>query len=62
LNNAIKHEDGVVSDRLSKAYPHWGDEGTQLERVGEAYERLSPRVQKFIHAFVAKCKEHSKYE
>lgn len=62
LNNAIKHEDGVVSGPLSNAYPDWGDKGAPLEEVRKAYERLAPRVQKFIQAFAAKCREHSKYE
>jgi len=54
LNNAVKHS-GVVSAELAKHYPRW-KKGNKLEHLDKAYERLHPKVSKYILRFAEAVK------
>ena len=51
INNAIKHKNKVTKD-LTK-YPGW-TEGDELRNLEPAYNRLSPKIPKFIEDFAEK--------
>jgi predicted house-cleaning noncanonical NTP pyrophosphatase (MazG superfamily) len=46
LNNAVKHS-GEVTHKLAEKYPRW-EEGQPLSKLGDAYDRLSPKVPKYV--------------
>lgn len=54
LNNAIKHS-GRVTDKLANEFPRWKN-GDKLSGLDAAYDRLSPKVPKYIFRLAERMK------
>jgi len=55
LNNAIKHDQAVVSAELAYAFPRW-KEGKCLTGLDATYKRLKDHVASYIFAFATRVK------
>ena len=58
INNSVKHQ-GVVSKQLSNAYPTLWTVGEELKNLDSTYDRLYPKIKKYIISLVLTLGTHS---
>jgi len=56
LNNAIKHNDERVDEKLAQRYPRRWRKGKKLSGLDKAYDRLRPKVPAYIFRLAERMK------